>query len=82
MNSAAAASAGWEEQAPHADDLWLWRPPLPLTTGAELSIYRIGAMGPAPPILGDNSEPCCALGVTDEPDMWEEEIGLSDLILH
>ena len=55
---------------------------MPLTTGAELSIDRIGAMGPVPPILGDNSEPCCALGVTDEPDMWEEEIGLSDLILH
>lgn len=55
---------------------------MPLTTDAELSLDRIGAISPAPQILGDGSEPCCALGATDGPDMWEEGIGLSDLILH
>ena len=60
----------------------LRRLPLPLTTDAELSLDRIGAISLAPQILGDDSEPCCALGVTDEPDMWEEGIDLSDLILH
>lgn len=82
LNSAAAAPASWEGQAPRAGGLLLRRLPLPLTTDAELSLDRIGAISLAPQILGDDSEPCCALGVTDEPDMWEEGIDLSDLILH
>ena len=52
------------------------------TTDAELSVDEIGVIGYAPSIPGSDGEPCCAFAVADEPNMWEDGIGLSDIILH
>lgn len=52
------------------------------TTGAELAVDEIGVLGYAPSVPGSDGEPCCALAVTDEPNVWDDGIGLSDLILH
>lgn len=52
------------------------------TTSAELAIDEIGVLGYAPSVPGSDDEPCCALAVTDETDVWGDGIGLSDLVLH
>jgi len=41
-----------------------------------------GVTGFAPPHLKNPDQPCCALGVTDEKDLWEDKVGVSDLVLH
>ena len=41
-----------------------------------------GALGMAPGMPGNESAPCCAFAVTDERDVWENKIGLDNLILH
>ena len=41
-----------------------------------------GAIGMAAGIPGNKSLPCCALGVSDEGDVWDDGVGLSNLILH
>ena len=51
-------------------------------SGAELAVDEIGVLGYAPSVPGSDGEPCCALAVTDEPDVWDDGIGLSDLVLH
>ena len=52
------------------------------TTVAELSVDEIGVIGYAPSIPGSDGEPCCAFVVTDDHDVWEDGVGLSDIILH
>lgn len=51
------------------------------SSDAELAIDSIGVLGYAPSAPG-GGEPCCALAVTDEPDVWDDGIGLSDLVIH
>ena len=51
------------------------------SSDAELAIDSIGVLGYAPSAPG-GGEPCCALAVTDEPDVWDDGIGLSDLVAH
>ncbi|MGQ0795138.1 MAG: hypothetical protein ACT4N5_03005 [Nitrosopumilaceae archaeon] len=43
---------------------------------------QIGIMGFAPALLDNPSKACCAFAVTDDEDIWENKIGLSDLVLH
>ncbi len=52
------------------------------TTPAELAVDEIGVLGYAPSVPGSDGEPCCALAVTDEPNVWNDGIGISDLVLH
>ena len=52
------------------------------SSDAELAIDSIGVLGYAPPAPGGGGEPCCALAVTDESDVWDDGIGLSDLVIH
>ena len=40
------------------------------------------AIGIAPGMPDDESQPCCALAVADATDVWENEIALDNLILH
>ncbi len=50
-------------------------------TDAEVLLDN-GAIGIASGMPDDESLPCCALAVTDATDVWENRIGLDNLMLH
>lgn len=52
------------------------------SSDAEVYLDGYGVTGFAPPHLKNADQPCCALGVTDEKDLWDDGVGVSDLVLH
>ena len=63
----------------------IWQIPILIVIDSstnELFIDDYGIIGYAPGRISDESNPCCALGVTDSEKVFNEGIGLTDLILH
>ena len=62
-----------------------WRIPVLLivdSSQAEVYLDSYGGLGFAPALLNDPDNPCCALGVTDEKNVWTDKLGATDLVLH
>ena len=78
----------WAQQRQHdrlsVDSNDTWTIPMLIAvdnTDAEI-LLDTGVIGIAPGMPGDASLPCCALAVTDATDVWENRIGLDNLVLH
>ncbi|MBT3762031.1 MAG: hypothetical protein HOF89_05555, partial [Candidatus Nitrosopelagicus sp.] len=48
----------------------------------QLFVERYGVTGIAPSHPDDPRQPCCAIGLTTDYDVWYQESSVTDLVLH
>ncbi len=51
-------------------------------TDHALFLDSVGTMGFAAPLTSDKESPCCALGITNEKSVWNNQLGSTNLMLH
>ncbi|MGI0063422.1 MAG: hypothetical protein ACREAL_00920 [Nitrosopumilaceae archaeon] len=59
-------------------------PVLIVATGRDQPLYidHYGGIGLSPPHPDDETQPCCVLGVTNDNAVWDDKVGVSDLVIH
>lgn len=77
------AEWGQARQTEHSTDN-TWSIPILVVIDSTdtIVLFDNGLLGMAAGMPGDNASPCCAIGVADERDVWDKNIGLTNLILH
>lgn len=71
-----------QEHDKQSKDVWSI-PILVVIENADAEVlFDQGALGIAVGLPDDEYRPCCAIGVADEYEVWNEEIGINGLVLH
>ena len=77
------AEWGQARQAAHStQDVWNIPILVVIDSTDTIVLFDNGLLGIAAGMPGDKTIPCCAIGVADERDVWDREMGLTNIILH